>query len=226
VKPAAAERSRGTRRVARATRAVAAAGGAATQEDVEEGPASVAAGAADEMSAGQVQDDPGDPQSRRPRWLHGLDAKVADAESVRRTDPAKKGRASKEKTGPAVGISLAEAQGAIETVALPEPRASAAEPVAEPVATTVSEPKDDEPTLARPEAPEASATDPEAWDALAKTLRRNALGEDAASGPAEPEGGDSRPETVSEQAGADLRARLARASAKKRRSVDGTADKD
>ena len=63
-----------------------------------------------------------------------------------------------------------------------------------------------------------SATDPGAWKALAKSLRRNALGEEA--GDEEDEEPEEPAPPMTDDDRSDLRARLAKASAKKRRKPE------
>jgi hypothetical protein len=85
---------------------------------------------------------------------------------------------------------------------------------AEPVPPAVAEP---ELPAAERDAPE-SATDPGAWKALAKSLRRNALGDEAED--EEDEEPEEPAAPMTEEDRSDLRARLAKASAKKRRKTE------
>ena len=113
---------------------------------------------------------------------------------------------------------------ASESLSLKESQAAITAPVIEPVAaatdletarreTESAVPGDEEP------AADASATDPSAWKALAKSLRRNALGDEAADD--EPEEEPAAPaKPVSDNDRSELRARLAKASAKKRRKPE------
>jgi hypothetical protein len=91
----------------------------------------------------------------------------------------------------------------LEAVAAPKPAAP--------------EPGAPEPAAPELDAPE-SATDPGAWKALAKTLRRNALGDEAEDEEDEEPEEPAAPMTEDDRS--DLRARLAKASAKKRRKPD------
>jgi hypothetical protein len=105
------------------------------------------------------------------------------------------------------------------TPATPATPASTAEapPLAEAPASEPAAP--DEATVKAVEDEGPSATDPGAWKALAKTLRRNALGEEAGDEPEEEEP-EEPAGPMTEDDRSELRARLARASAKKRRKAD------
>lgn len=66
----------------------------------------------------------------------------------------------------------------------------------------------------------ASATDPNAWKALAKSLRRNARGGEAGDEPDEEEAPEEPVVPLTDEDRSEMRARLARASAKKRRKLE------
>lgn len=129
----------------------------------------------------------------------------AKAEAQRRADVAE--RRSMVAGGAPENLSLEESQAAISAPVI-EPAPPASEtPVS---GSDPAVPGDEEP------AADTSATDPGAWKALAKSLRRNALGDEAADD--EPEEEPATPaKEVSDNDRSELRARLAKASAKKRR---------
>ncbi len=66
----------------------------------------------------------------------------------------------------------------------------------------------------------ASATDPDAWKALAKSLRRDARGEEAGDEPEEEEAPEGPVLPLTDQDRSEMRARLSRASSKKRRKLE------
>ena len=114
------------------------------------------------------------------------------------------------------------AGGAPENLSLEESQAAITAPVIEPAPpapeTAVSGSEPAVPGDEKPSA-DASATDPGAWKALAKSLRRNALGDEAADDEPEEEP-VAATKAVSDNDRSELRARLAKASAKKRRKPE------
>jgi len=167
-------------------------------------------------------------------------AKLADAESRARDAEARAAvagapaRRSAPKTAPPPrrspdsfpeDLSLADSLAPITTPVAGSPLRSPDMPpiVAEPSVPTDAEPlavsEGDAQSMA-PADDGSSATDPRAWRALAKSLRRDALGDEAADEADEEEVPEVPTAAMTEDDRSELRARLARASAKKRRKLE------
>lgn len=154
-----------------------------------------------------------------------LEAKIGDAESRIRDAEARAAVAGAPipKRAPKTGAAprrKPDAPPAIDQ-ATTEPEASAPSVVSYPV--VLDEPVADAPAAAavEPAEPEApSATDPGAWKALAKSLRREALGDEAEDEPEEEEAPSEPTAPLTDDDRSELRARLAKASAKKRRKIE------
>lgn len=201
---------------ARATQAEAAARGASAPVGGPDVTALEVRASAAEESAAQLQIELSRAQDLAEQALAKLDtsedrvtsAEAKAAEAQRRADVAE--RRAMVARGAPENLSLEESQAAI-TAPVIEPAPPAPE-------TAVSGSEPAVPGDEKPSA-DASATDPGVWQALAKTLRRNALGDEAVDD--EPEEEPAAPtKAVSDNDRSELRARLAKASAKKRRKPE------
>ena len=142
--------------------------------------------------------------------------------SARRRAPKTAPPPQRSPDSPAGDLSLAESSAPITTpppLPVPDLPPIVPEPSAPADAGPMAASEGDVPAT-EPVDDGVSATDPRAWRALAKSLRRNALGDEAADEVEEEETPEAPEVAMTEDDRSELRARLARASAKKRRKPE------